>query len=823
MTIKAVIPGALSPPGAEIFAAPYAPAGPIIAGTSTTSVVIDNTLAPVTFVMDQFRLGFQTGMRLRAIDTVDLVGFEGMCVSYNPLTNELVLQPDLFTGGGLYDDWTITVAGVPGIQGAEGPIGPQGPPGPSMGPEGPPGRDGPQGIPGDNGMLVGDFGRVADPSMLPISGFIPADFDGPGFPAAGWQLREGMCLMYIPDGHGWVYAGTVVSPATGWLDGGQIKGDKGDTGDPGGPIGPVGPEGPEGPEGPQGIPGPAGPIGPIGPAGPQTGVQSWNTRTGAVVLTAPDITGAGGALINSPQFTGLPTAPTPANNVLPTRLATTGYVNGFLPLAGGVVTGLVTMRYPASLAFDGAAADLRGMSWSTGGVLRWVMEVSGAETANQGARWSLHAYDDAGVILGTPLSIRRADGMVMINGHGAAVWPEGVSAEGSANLVLNTTSGAISANNIWGTRDGFYRWSLQLGSASPAETGGNSGSDFTLTRYADTSIGVILSTPLIIRRSDAWATFESGASFGGVLNILDHMTITPADGPNPNLFLRDTVGNRAILYFNAATGETTLLDIFSGSNIAMGPGPTLNLNAGTINATAGTFNADGNLAVGGTAGIRGGTLVITGTGGGNAQMFISDGIQNRSLFYFQGGAVGRTTMTDIVGNGSLAIDSGGTFYYDGTGVANKSGGGTLWNTAPLNARTINVRGDYTAGLAEVLKLRPITYSFRGNETLTPTLSRIGPDGVVTMPAGASAPYPASPSFHVATAGKTYAGLAPENLEDVFPDMVTRIAGFVDGQPANDLKTADQSELIYALVNAVKELAAKVEALEGQATARSARH
>ena len=56
------------------------------------------------------------------------------------------------------------------------------------------------------------------------------------------------------------------------------------------------------------------------------GVQSFNGRTGAVVLTAADLTAAGGALLASPTFTGLPAGPTAAPGTNTTQLATTQFV-----------------------------------------------------------------------------------------------------------------------------------------------------------------------------------------------------------------------------------------------------------------------------------------------------------------------------------------------------------------------------------------------------------------------------------------------------------------------------------------------------------------
>jgi len=60
---------------------------------------------------------------------------------------------------------------------------------------------------------------------------------------------------------------------------------------------------------------------------PPVVVTSFNTRTGAVTLNAGDITGAGGALIASPTFTGDPKAPTPAIGDNDTSIATTAFVS----------------------------------------------------------------------------------------------------------------------------------------------------------------------------------------------------------------------------------------------------------------------------------------------------------------------------------------------------------------------------------------------------------------------------------------------------------------------------------------------------------------
>lgn len=78
------------------------------------------------------------------------------------------------------------------------------------------------------------------------------------------------------------------------------------------------------------------------------GVSSFNTRTGAITLIGADLSAAGGALLASPTFTGAPKAPTPVTTDNSTTLATTAFVAAAIAAAGGVTSfnsraGVVTL------------------------------------------------------------------------------------------------------------------------------------------------------------------------------------------------------------------------------------------------------------------------------------------------------------------------------------------------------------------------------------------------------------------------------------------------------------------------------------------------
>jgi hypothetical protein len=283
MTIKAIT--AIRPaltvngvvvPTALVVAAPYSPAGPIIAGTSLSNVTIGTGVH--TFTMQEIRLGFTPGVRVRAAsDGFPDQWMEGVITSYDG-TN-IVVDVDSANGTGPYDDWNINVAGERGQMGPQGPQGQQGAPGTPGGPIGPQGPAGPQGPPGPQG-IPGTAGAVG-PSYAATSASALAISTG----SKSFATQSG--LAYSTGAR--VRAASQANPTTDWM-GGVVTSYSGSNlvvnvdiigtgtstpndwnlnvaGDPGGPQGPAGPQGAQGLTGPQGIQGPPGPAGPQGPQG----------------------------------------------------------------------------------------------------------------------------------------------------------------------------------------------------------------------------------------------------------------------------------------------------------------------------------------------------------------------------------------------------------------------------------------------------------------------------------------------------------------------------------------------------------------------------
>jgi len=132
-------------------------------------------------------------------------------------------------------------------------------------------------------------------------------------------------------------------------------------------------------------------------------------------------------------------------------------------------------------------------------------------------------------------------------------------------------------------------------------------------------------------------------------------------------------------------------------------------------------------------------------------------------------------------------------------------------------RIKNVLGDYTNGLDAIVALQPVRYTFKGNETdLHPANPmKMGEDGKM-LPLRkdvVAAPYDTSMHYNAAVEQKEFIGLIAQQAEVPMPEIVTSSKGFIDGVEVQDLRTLDTGPILFALINAVKELKARVEELE----------
>jgi hypothetical protein len=174
--------------------------------------------------------------------------------------------------------------------------------------------------------------------------------------------------------------------------------------------------------------------------------------------------------------------------------------------------------------------------------------------------------------------------------------------------------------------------------------------------------------------------------------------------------------------------------------------------------------------------------------GSNAGHVFADRVTNLQWQWFANN--GLAYLYNPTGGNVLALDTSGNLTILG-GTATKPGGGS-W-TAPSDAALKATINPYEGGLKEVVQLEPIKYYYSGAAELPTDEEFIGLDAAAT------------------------AGIMPELVgADSWTDPA-------DGETLH-YGTIDSGPLIYALVNAAKELAAQNAALEARIAAlEGARH
>jgi hypothetical protein len=246
------------------------------------------------------------------------------------------------------------------------------------------------------------------------------------------------------------------------------------------------------------------------------GVTSFNGRNGVVTLALADVTGVGGAPNASPGFTGVPTAPTAAANTSTTQIATTAFVTAALASTGVVSfnsrTGAVTLSANdvsaaggallASPTFTGVPAAPTAAPGVSTTQLATCAFVSAAISAATGVA-SFNGR--AGVVTLTAADLTNAGGALL---SGATFTGDVVVSGPSSAFALNKSAGANN-NVIYGQAGGINRWGLVLGNAT-AEGSGNVGSDFNIARYSNA--GALIDYPLSITRSSGAALFAGNGS-----------------------------------------------------------------------------------------------------------------------------------------------------------------------------------------------------------------------------------------------------------------------------------------------------------------------
>lgn len=172
------------------------------------------------------------------------------------------------------------------------------------------------------------------------------------------------------------------------------------------------------------------------------------------------------------------------------------YVN----VSGDTMTGDLTIAKVNPVFTLNKTAGANFIRGQTAGVNRWYIN-PGNGTAeggtNAGSDFSLTRFADDGAQIDNPLTILRSSALATFGGDLRIN-------RASPVIYLDKTAGGEA--DIIGRTGGLARWQVQLG-GSVAESGGNVGSDFFISRFSDA--GTYLDNPLQILRSSGLASVRA--------------------------------------------------------------------------------------------------------------------------------------------------------------------------------------------------------------------------------------------------------------------------------------------------------------------------
>jgi len=478
---------------------------------------------------------------------------------------------------------------------------------------------------------------------------------------------------------------------------------------------------------------------------------------------------------------------------------------GAVAKAGDTMTGDLTIsKVSPSLLLKKSAADQHvGIGTYTIDKPRWFLSLGTALPeggANAGSDVTFYRYDDAGALIGPALDIARADATALFYGK--------LQANGGIYTITSANSGAVHFGNS-GTK---Y---LLFDGTNYTLTGGQ------LLVHNNIMVGANSDTGTLFLNQTATKYLQyDGANFnlvgGGLImaggiqagglntsgNIITTGSVIASGSVQGGPLITYTNATSGALYFGAQTNNKYLY--YDGSNYVLSGGPLFCAQVaanGTITATS-TISATGRVQVDGA----GAALVLnSGANPSWAMVASSDGVWR---FGTNNGAGGIGTS-----HFELHVDTQWWLTTVAT-IAYKVGGGPWADSS--DARIKSVTGNYDNGLDAILTLQPVKFTYKGNDTRAAPSNKSVPDPEEREDKSAvTVPYANSPHYHVALDGKEFIGLVAQDCEQAMPEIITKRAGYIDGVAVADVRDLDTGPLLFALINAVKTLAARVEELEAR--------
>ncbi|MET0643132.1 MAG: hypothetical protein ABWZ17_02065 [Candidatus Binatia bacterium] len=392
-----------------------------------------------------------------------------------------------------------------------------------------------------------------------------------------------------------------------------------------------------------------------------------------------------------------------------------------------------------------------------------------------------------------------------------------------ANAQISLTKAASGqSSNLAGTTGANVRWLLQLGDAT-VESGSNTGSHFSVHRYTDT--GVYLGNPLHINRATGDATFANAVTVNGAFAAALTVNATGAITSNNGrvISLSGAAGAQpSFSCYSSNRGSAMGIFLQTDNRLCIGSmdgnGQPLNVQMGV--SPAGAMTLTGPMSTPGYGSF--GNIYWSSPGqymgiGGNG--YIN---QYAANWYWDWNSSNGQLTWMVPGTAGFWFNPGNnSIYVVNTGF--KPAGGAWADSSDIRIK--NVEGDYSLGLDEVLQLQPKVFTYKGNDTteLPANLkdpSKFAPQATEEEDKAArmiaeeppTVPYPNSAHYIVAKDAKKFVGLIAQDVEQLnFMTMLSQRSAYIDGEAVTDLRDLDTTELIYALINSVKEMKALIDA------------
>ena len=572
------------------------------------------------------------------------------------------------------------------------------------------------------------------------------------------------------------------------------QGPKGDTGD----IGPAGADGVAGAQGPAGadgapgatgatgpagadsvVPGPMGPQGPQGEVGPQgpAGVadtsmlvlKSGDTMTGA--LRVPNIILGATSLTETFNEWGSTTVATPVYFDFHSSGPSGADYDVRISYSGGNAGSA-----QGTMQVEALHSVFTGYMRVGGGVHAWPFCVKAGPDINVGfidgggGTVTFGNINDAGSVW-TPINIPSA-----VTHTNAVVHNSTVVTYGYTTNSGQTCNGAMTVNGDL---------TLHRGDTTGYFFPGNSGARY----YGFDGGSMIINGAGANTRIVGSLSADAGITAGGSISTAANFHLNSGNG----IYFEQ--GNTVRLYWDGAN----LVSSYNGFYSVGALGCSGNINGGsTVYSTWGFWTHSASGA---------GQPYIASIAGGNPAW---------GNIYLQG--------LHYAGNwAGFNVDNGGqgTFSLRGGGTCYKTGGFMYWD-GYSDARIKDVLGEYKQGLEAVCALEPVSYVYKGNDTFAPashfsdtvTAKADYPANRAEIEARPLiAPFENSPNAFVARERTVYVGLVAQHAEKSMPELFRREKGFIDGIEVDDLRSVNYTALTFAMINAFKELKARVEALE----------